>query len=460
MLRMLVCGLLIVVGVSSAAQVPDPSLEKLLKLGESKKFQIEVSCTKTADGECAVGSPITFRVVPPCETCTYRWDFGDGRTLVGSTAAVQHAYQSAGQFTPSVDIIIERECPPFLACMGPSREHFRARHRIRTKLDLNYVAVRVFYATNRARTPSAEPSEVFGAARGRLVYGTALVTIPRRHKYGHVEARTLFRLEFRDHPEKHVVILKVADETHENFYASVANATRYASKKDLFVFVHGYNVAFDEAVRRTAQLAYDLAFDGAPVLFSWPSRGGMSEYPADEASVEWSTEDFIQFLTDLRQRSGAEAIHVIAHSMGNRLVVNALKDLSKSNVKRPLVRQLVLTAPDIDAGTMMRVAQFVTPMAFRTTVYVSTGDMAVGASHRFHDAARVGTSLLAVPGADTVDASAVDSTFLGHSYPVENNLALHDLAQVIVAELPVTRRRLKPIIGPHGQRLWQLRATR
>ena len=47
--------------------------------------------------------------------------------------------------------------------------------------------------------------------------------------------------------------------------------------KQVFVFVHGFNVSFENALRRTAQIAYDLNFDGAPFLFSWPSGDGMLE---------------------------------------------------------------------------------------------------------------------------------------------------------------------------------------
>ena len=47
---------------------------------------------------------------------------------------------------------------------------------------------------------------------------------------------------------------------------------RDSRRKEAFVFIHGYNVAFDDAIYRTAQIAYDLSFDGPPILYSWPSR--------------------------------------------------------------------------------------------------------------------------------------------------------------------------------------------
>ena len=49
------------------------------------------------------------------------------------------------------------------------------------------------------------------------------------------------------------------------------------------VFIHGFNVPFEDAIYRTAQLAHDLDFDGAPILYSWPSRGTMLGYVAASA---------------------------------------------------------------------------------------------------------------------------------------------------------------------------------
>jgi esterase/lipase superfamily enzyme len=44
-----------------------------------------------------------------------------------------------------------------------------------------------------------------------------------------------------------------------------------------FYNVHGYNVSFDDAALRTAQLAYDLTFDCPAAFFSWPSKGTEAE---------------------------------------------------------------------------------------------------------------------------------------------------------------------------------------
>ena len=35
-------------------------------------------------------------------------------------------------------------------------------------------------------------------------------------------------------------------------------------------------------MRRTAQIAYDLKFEGAPIVYSWPSQEGLLSYTVDE----------------------------------------------------------------------------------------------------------------------------------------------------------------------------------
>ena len=58
-------------------------------------------------------------------------------------------------------------------------------------------------------------------------------------------------------------------------------------KDHALVFVHGFNTTFDNALFRTAQIAYDLKFDGAPFVYSWPSQGqvGFQDYSYDREST-------------------------------------------------------------------------------------------------------------------------------------------------------------------------------
>ena len=73
----------------------------------------------------------------------------------------------------------------------------------------------------------------------------------------------------------------------------------------------------------------------------------------------------------------------------------------------------------------------------------SSGDRALALSKRFHDFPRAGESgenLLTLPGVDTIDATAVDTSFLGHSYFADNRVLLHDMFDLIRYEAPPDHR--------------------
>ena len=136
--------------------------------------------------------------------------------------------------------------------------------------DSNYARMRVFYATDRkpaADFAGADQADKYTGDRGPMAYGQAFVSIPRGHVAGELEAPSIFRLEFREDPEKHVVLLSTLPQSKETFLRAMRARVTSSKGKNAFIFVHGYNVAFADAARRTAQLSYDLRFDGAPVYF-------------------------------------------------------------------------------------------------------------------------------------------------------------------------------------------------
>ena len=96
------------------------------------------------------------------------------------------------------------------------------------------------------------------------------------------------------------------------------------------MFVHGYNTDFDYALYRTAQMAYDLKFDGAAFLYSWPSGGGFTGYGYDRESSAQAEPYLREFLELVVKETGAKSVSVIAHSMGNMPLLRVLQSLGPS----------------------------------------------------------------------------------------------------------------------------------
>ncbi len=311
--------------------------------------------------------------------------------------------------------------------------------------DANHAVVPVFYATDRNRvtyTPLA-----YGGKREptrQLHLGRMDVSVPRDHQEGQVERPTIWTF-WREDPAKHFIIVRAVEQGYGEFYDGVRDVVNRSERKEAFVFVHGFNVSFESAVYRTAQMAYDLGFDGAPILYSWPSLGTPTGYPTDANNSEWTIDHLHWFLEDVAEKSGASYVHVIAHSRGNWPLMQALKTLATEprHSPRPRFRQIVLTAPDVDADTFRLLAQSVRTVGERTTLYASANDEALALSKRFQGYQRAGDvrpDIVVVPGLDSIDVSALDTSLLGHSYYGDNTSVISDIARVLRTGWPPERR--------------------
>jgi esterase/lipase superfamily enzyme len=299
--------------------------------------------------------------------------------------------------------------------------------------DEKVTIVPVLYATDRDATGGAGPYGLYGSGRGTLQFGRIEVSIPPDHKRGEIETPRWWKLEFTPNPDKHVTLRSARLLDRAGFLAALALDSESQQGRQALVFVHGYNVSFDAAVRRTAQIARDLRFDGAPILYSWPSTGAMLRYTEDETNAHWTEPHFQEFLRILLNDSALTSVHVICHSMGNRVAVETLKNLPPDIDTRKL-NQLILAAPDIDADTFAQIAAGFCERARQTTLYASSRDLALRASKMVHGYQRAGDTdprVLIVKSIATIDASRVDTNLLGHSYIGDGTSILADVDQLI-----------------------------
>lgn len=297
----------------------------------------------------------------------------------------------------------------------------------------NYIRHDVFFATNRNELETGW----FGIERSDTLHlGRCSVSVPRGHHVGNVERPWKFAVwQFREDPEKHIVIQERALLNEDDFFAAVQRQ----DDSSAFVFVHGFNVLFDDAIRRAAQMKHDLQFGGAAIVYSWPSAGQLSlkAYMRDEGAVEWSQAHLEAFLVDLATKTHLQSIHIIAHSMGNRAVANGLKNLSLKSAP-PTFRNVVLAAPDIDRGTFVQIAAAISSRAESVTLYASSRDRALQASHEMHDYPRAGdcTDIVVVPEVTTIDVSDLDTDLLGHGYVSSSRSILSDLYWLLTGHAP------------------------
>jgi esterase/lipase superfamily enzyme len=274
---------------------------------------------------------------------------------------------------------------------------------------------------------------------------------------GELESPRWWRLERAD-PEKHVVLLSLDVLSEPSFFGRLRERIDMSPQRSALVFIHGYNVSFEDAARRTGQLAYDLNFQGAPILYSWPSQASYWRYPMDATYAERTVPYMERFLADVALRSGADTIHVIAHSLGNRPLINALARIAdqKGSGGKPLFNEIILTAPDIDADVFVDLAARIAGVGERVTLYASGKDGALNFSKWFNGLPRAGDTsegVVIVEGVDTIDASSVDTSLMGHSYFGDNRSVISDIYWTIKAKSVSERHGIRPSIF-REQRYW------
>ncbi|MEO1544368.1 MAG: alpha/beta fold hydrolase [Pseudomonadota bacterium] len=339
----------------------------------------------------------------------------------------------------------------------------------------DHYVVTVHYGTDREDAGvEKEPDERFNCNRARpapgqpiVTYGSCDVSIPKTHKVGKLEAPSWYQSA---QPSKHVLLLSLLSKDAATFFDDVKKAA--GDRKQAFVFVHGFSVSFEDAARRTAQLAFDLKFDGAPIFFSWPTEvvgftnPDPTAYSEAENNARWATQHFRTFLQDVIQKTGAETVHLIAHSMGNRVVSDALMELywSLTDDEKACIGEVILTAPDIDADVFVdQIAPRITSMNSRVTLYASDRDRALASSKTMHGYPRIGdygalALMHALPAKmDVVDASLVDTDSFGHSYYGNSESVISDLCHVVLtgSRAPHRTLTLDGLKTANGEDVWR-----
>lgn len=307
--------------------------------------------------------------------------------------------------------------------------------------------VAVWFGTNRVHTGR----HFLGERATNVTYGRCHVFVPENRVAGSLGRGLIGRIFKGDNRVK----LNSSDILGESqFWSSLANEVTKLDLSDQhgLIFLHGFNTKFEDAARRTAQLKVDLAHNGPTAFFSWPSLGNKAGYAGDEAAIDGSEAAIRDFLVDFAQRSGAKAVHIIAHSMGNRGLLRAMDAIANAAASAAAVRfgQVFLAAPDVDAQLFQNLAIAYGRLSTRSTLYVSNNDKAIGISKRLHKFARAGLTppIAVVPGIDTIDASHVNLGLLGHSYAAEMRPVLSDIFSLIQGDrAPDNRFGLRKALG-------------
>lgn len=275
----------------------------------------------------------------------------------------------------------------------------------------------ILVATTRQR--DERPGTLFNGERAqRIDFAEIAVSIPPNHQAGEIE----WASEPPGDPAKTFAVRKAAYLDGEKAFIAALNAQlalRPKGQRRIFLFVHGYNTMFAESVYRFAQLIHDSKGQGVPVLFTWASRGQLAQYVYDTNSATAARDDLERTIR-LIFASNAEQVNILAHSMGNWVAVEALRQIKMTGglANSSKLGNLFLAAPDIDIDVFKSQMRRFGKPAKPFYIIVSKDDKALGISNFLAGGqSRLGadadTAELAELGAtviDMTDVKALDSS--------------------------------------------------
>ena len=310
-----------------------------------------------------------------------------------------------------------------------------------------------------------------------LTLGRAVVTVPLERLTGTLPRPEIdlvvTRFEYRrEDPAKDFTLAAVDVQSRTEFLASLNSRLGAAVefKRSVFLFVHGYNVSFDDALYRTAQLAHDMHFDGPALSYSWPSSATTTAYLHDRDAVKSSRQGLFDLLGLVASQPGVASVNIIAHSMGNDPVLEVLSkrrdDLALgAKVSDFKLNEVLFAAPDVSQSVFrLQARDLKSVVKGGGTLYASSNDLALAASKRVSSGTvRAGdvpsTGVLLLPGVDTIDISLASSSMfaLNHTTFAERAQLVGDIKELFKsgARPPSKRGSFLELINKSPQPYWR-----
>ena len=304
--------------------------------------------------------------------------------------------------------------------------------------------IELLFGTCRGDGDKSKVKKNFSNRQGtKLKTGVAVVNVPSEHLSGKVE-RPPWYSWWKEEKGRDFILdsIKMLDGPQ---FSEFVNEKYRDGLPRVFVFVHGFQVSFESAALRTAQMALDLNLDACPAFFSWPSDVGVLNYLPATVRAQRASGYFADFLEKFAVDTKAAEVVVIAHSMGSEVAASAIALVrNRSPQIAHKLRELVLAAPDLDAHAfgngLMPVLE---RLKQNVTVYACKEDVALTISNGRNRGHRVGDipgGLISNSALETIDATCVASDFFGHSYFSSAESLMADLRELVVGKKRATAR--------------------
>ncbi len=297
------------------------------------------------------------------------------------------------------------------------------------------------FITVRNKTGSAKVKKYFGDERGSVRAGICELSRTQLDALKPIAELAPFYI-----PDNFVTLDNVREVSIGDIWQ---NLDKGPNEQHPVLYTHGFYISFERGCIRARLFQDAVGLAGRFVMFSWPSDGMILNYTQDESDLFWSVAPLSQTLMDMVKYFGAGHIDIVAHSLGARGIFLALLEMDYSReAESPLINQIVLIAPDIDAEIFKQYLPRILPLVKNLTVYVSENDRPLALSRKIHGHPRLGESgshLSGLKGIEIIDISDIPVHYpSGHVYHLYNEYVINDLTRILKhGETASQRRALK-----------------
>ncbi|MBY5457646.1 alpha/beta hydrolase [Rhizobium beringeri] len=253
----------------------------------------------------------------------------------------------------------------------------------------NATKVDMLVATTRSR--STIQGEMFTGERALApAFADITVSIPPANvrKIGEVA----WPRRLPSNPATDFATLKADEITRDDAKKWLSASVRKSHDRSVLVFIHGFNNRFEDSVYRFAQIVKDSGVHSAPVLVTWPSRGSLLAYGYDRESTNYTRNALETLFQYLAKDPEVKEVSILAHSMGNWLALEALRQMAIRNGRLPAkFENVMLASPDVDVDVFRQQIVDMGKQHPKFTLFVSRDDRALAVSRRvWGDVARLG----------------------------------------------------------------------
>ena len=176
------------------------------------------------------------------------------------------------------------------------------------------------------------------------------------------------------------------------FSSLVNDKLDISQKKDVYIYVHGYNVGFNKPILTSAQLWHFLGYNGVFISFNWAATPKGLAYAADLETAYLSAYHLRDLLELLAEETDVEQIHIIGYSAGTRVVLGALSQLAflyrgeapETAQSKSRIGRVILSASDADRQRLGRYLNDGLLQIMKSlTVYMSRKDKVLNLSAKW-----------------------------------------------------------------------------